>query len=544
MAVKTIFLTTTGAGTWTAPSDWTDVNTIEVLGGGAGGRVAVAGGGGGGAGAYSSDSNVSLGTPTATASIRSLASIGYVSRTNTTIAKPSGAAVGDWLVAKLIRGSTTLQAITPPTGWSTYTATTFTAVADGSPTPFRAQFHLYVRKVDGSEGANFQFSHAAQSTEGVILAIQGADSITTMANLIGTVSQNSSNASTADITVTGISVSDASLVLGDSFDWGETTNARNVPAGTNPTFTENYDVSGVDSLLYVASGSKSGAGTTDNKVFDNRNTAADPIWGALIEIKGNAPGSVGGGPGTVVDYFVGTGGAAGSNGGDSFFGATSLAASTVGAKGGVAATSATGGAGGLNTSGFPASGGVRNSGGAGGAGNASVLTGGGGGGAGGPGGTGGVGGAGDATAAGADFGGGGGSGAGLTTAGGAGGAGTTAAGAGGTNATGGGSGGAGGSGDGVSATAATGLWTSTHAPDGTTASVVGAATGGGGGGGGSATTGAGGSGANYGGGGGGRGVGTGGTSNGGQGLIIITYTAAAGPVFPPHLIRPKRVIWR
>jgi hypothetical protein len=234
-------------------------------------------------------------------------------------------------------------------------------------------------------------------------------------------------------------------------------------------------------------------------------------------------------PGQVKDFSVGAGGAAGASGGDTWIGATTLAASLVGAKGGTGATAATGAAGGLNTSGFPASGGVRNSGGAGGLGSATIFTGGGGGGAGGPGGTGGVGGAGDATATGADFGGGGGSGAGLTTVGGAGGAGTTAAGAGGTNATSGGSGGAGGAGDGVSATAATALWTSTHLPDATTTSVVGAATGGGGGGGGSATAGAAGSGANYGGAGGGRGLGTGGTSAGGQGLIIITYDNVPPP---------------
>jgi hypothetical protein len=228
---------------------------------------------------------------------------------------------------------------------------------------------------------------------------------------------------------------------------------------------------------------------------------------------------------TVVNFSVGAGGAAGVTGGDTWFGATTLAASLVGAKGGVGATAATGAAGGLNTSGFPTSGGVRNSGGAGGTGSAGVLTGGGGGGAGGPGGTGGGGGAGDATATGQDSGGGGGSGAGLTTAGGVGGPGGTGTGAGGTNATGGGTGGtaAASSGAGGSATAATGMWTSTHLPDTTTASVVGAATGGGGGGGGSAT-GTAGNGADFGGGGGGRGTGTGGTSQAGNGIIIITYT--------------------
>lgn len=227
--------------------------------------------------------------------------------------------------------------------------------------------------------------------------------------------------------------------------------------------------------------------------------------------------------GNVIDFSVGTGGASGGNGNDTWFGATSLASSLVGAKGGTGSTGTAGGAGGLNTSGFPTSGGVRNSGGAGGTGNASIFTGGGGGGAGGPGGTGGLGGNGDATASGADFGGGGGSGAGTSTAGGGGGAGTTSAGAGGTNANGGGPGGAGGNGTGVTPTEpATGMWTSTHAADTTTVSVAQASTGGGGGGGGSATTGSGGNGSFYGGGGGGAGV----TTSGGsarQGIIIITY---------------------
>src|SRR5215216_2467307 len=66
MAVKVIFLTTTGAGSWTIPSDWTSTNTIEVLGGGGGGRTAAAGGGGGGGGQYRKLSNVSTYTPGST----------------------------------------------------------------------------------------------------------------------------------------------------------------------------------------------------------------------------------------------------------------------------------------------------------------------------------------------------------------------------------------------------------------------------------------------------------------------------------------------
>ena len=49
---KVIFLTTTGAGTWTVPADWNSSNnTIECIGGGGGGGSGnTAGGGGGGGG--------------------------------------------------------------------------------------------------------------------------------------------------------------------------------------------------------------------------------------------------------------------------------------------------------------------------------------------------------------------------------------------------------------------------------------------------------------------------------------------------------------
>jgi|GEM_PF-3785517 len=57
------YLTTTGAQTWSVPSDWNDNNnTIEVIGGGGGGGNAPsnAGAGGGGGGAYTKVTNVNL----------------------------------------------------------------------------------------------------------------------------------------------------------------------------------------------------------------------------------------------------------------------------------------------------------------------------------------------------------------------------------------------------------------------------------------------------------------------------------------------------
>ncbi|TSD04961.1 MAG: exported hypothetical protein [Parcubacteria group bacterium Greene0714_7] len=55
---KRVFLT---SGTsWTVPADWSDVDTIETIGGGGHGGSANVGGGGGGGGAYASISNLDL----------------------------------------------------------------------------------------------------------------------------------------------------------------------------------------------------------------------------------------------------------------------------------------------------------------------------------------------------------------------------------------------------------------------------------------------------------------------------------------------------
>src|SRR5262249_7515918 len=57
---KTIFLSTTGARTWTVPFDWNSAaNTIEAIGGG-GNNVTSGVFGGGGGGAYAKSNNVSL----------------------------------------------------------------------------------------------------------------------------------------------------------------------------------------------------------------------------------------------------------------------------------------------------------------------------------------------------------------------------------------------------------------------------------------------------------------------------------------------------
>ena len=78
---KRVFLT---SGTsWTVPADWSDVNTIETIGGGGHGGSSNTGGGGGGGGAYASITNLDL-TAGASVTYRVIATSDTVFNTSAT----------------------------------------------------------------------------------------------------------------------------------------------------------------------------------------------------------------------------------------------------------------------------------------------------------------------------------------------------------------------------------------------------------------------------------------------------------------------------
>lgn len=234
--------------------------------------------------------------------------------------------------------------------------------------------------------------------------------------------------------------------------------------------------------------------------WDNTANTIETLGGGGGGVKRSAGTAGGGGAGggaysaqtnitivTSASYQIGTAGVgktgtagAGTAGGDSWFNGATLAASSVGSKGGAGSTTNTGAAGGASASGIGA---TKNSGGSGGNGQASNGAGGGGGGAAG--------------------------------AAGVGGNGTNGASGNGGN---GGNGNAGSGGSGATASGGTG---------GAGTNFGGGTGSGGGGGGGAGSPGAAGPGGNYGAAGGGGGTATGGTANGGngtQGIVIVTYT--------------------
>src|SRR4051812_31806762 len=95
------------------------------------------------------------------AAYSSIATTAYATRVNTTCSKPT-VSVGNTMVAYLVHGGASVPAITAiPSGWTEYTATTFTTVTSSG---FSLKLRVWWRVVDGSEGANFTWNHASAST--------------------------------------------------------------------------------------------------------------------------------------------------------------------------------------------------------------------------------------------------------------------------------------------------------------------------------------------------------------------------------------------
>lgn len=87
MVDTVIFLTTTGAGNWTVPSDWSSTNKIECIGGGGGGPLSPSSYGDAGAGGYSKVVNQSLSPG---ASIAYSVAVGGAGEVGATAPQPGG----------------------------------------------------------------------------------------------------------------------------------------------------------------------------------------------------------------------------------------------------------------------------------------------------------------------------------------------------------------------------------------------------------------------------------------------------------------------
>lgn len=201
--------------------------------------------------------------------VRSFTSTTYASRTNTTLAAPSGLADGDILLAGIFVGASgTAPSVAAPSGFTALSGSP-TSVTDSN--PFQGKFNLFWKRA-ASESGSYTFSHSSASSQGLLLAISGA---VTSGSPIDASSYNTGFLNSAK--ATGVTTTVAGdLLLYIAHDW-EGTGALSPPTG----FTEQFD-----SLIYGASATQVAAGASGNKTQTNGNVYSDSPWAAwLVAVK-------------------------------------------------------------------------------------------------------------------------------------------------------------------------------------------------------------------------------------------------------------------
>lgn len=206
------------------------------------------------------------------AAYRSMSSTTYASRTNTTITAPAGIQNGDVLIlAHLTGGNGSAPSSTLPSGFtllSGYPSSVFDSVI------FTVSLKI-AYKIANSESGDYSVTHAAASSQGVIVAVSGGSSGTPASSLA------TGTGSTSTVTAITVSSSDAFIIFIDQ-NWNLFGSAS-VPTGSTPTFTERLDLS--TSLFYVATGNMTSSGSTGSKSQANLNDPTYPWQAALIGVE-------------------------------------------------------------------------------------------------------------------------------------------------------------------------------------------------------------------------------------------------------------------
>lgn len=190
-----------------------------------------------------------------TIAFRSLTSISYGSRSNTTLSPPAGIVDGDILIAVIVTAlAGGPPATTPPPGFTVFG--TETSVTDSS--TFNGRMNIYWKRA-ASEAGSYAFAHASCSTQCLIKAYSGGKASGTP---LGATSNNNGG---AEFSVgTGITTTAAnSFLLFEAHDWNGA-GALAAPAGMTERF---------DNLLYSADELIASAGATGNRNQTNGNPA-------------------------------------------------------------------------------------------------------------------------------------------------------------------------------------------------------------------------------------------------------------------------------
>lgn len=206
------------------------------------------------------------GPPDPTIAFRSLTSTTYASRTDTTLAAPAGLADNDILVAVILvgRGSSPF-APTPPAGFVAFG--TATSVTDGV---FVVDLYVFWKRA-ASESGSYTFTHAAQSSQGLLKAYSGCLTSGTPLNATANNTGTGTTSIGSSITTTDFN----SFLLFESHEW-DGTGGRTPPTGMSERF---------DSLQYSADELITAIGATGARSYTNANSNPSFPWAVrMIEL--------------------------------------------------------------------------------------------------------------------------------------------------------------------------------------------------------------------------------------------------------------------
>lgn len=201
-------------------------------------------------------------------------------RSNSTLTAPTGIANNDILVACLIVGNTSAPTVTPPSGFSEVTG--YPIIYSKPTDPWYVNIHVYT-KVASSESGNYTFTHGSAYTEGIIYAVEGADTSTPVSPTPTQVTYSNADTVVAP-SITPARNSSAIFWVGGAWD---ASGPATPPAGTTPTFTEDYDP-GTGGVFYAASGVLAIAAATGTKSV-TFNQGFLPCGGGMVCIQAQIP---------------------------------------------------------------------------------------------------------------------------------------------------------------------------------------------------------------------------------------------------------------
>lgn len=195
-----------------------------------------------------------------------------VGDSNLVVAKPSGTAAGDFLIAYKVIDNV----------GDTFSMTGFTQIS-GSPitqTADNQQIAVFTRLADGTEGASFTIV-SANSGPGGIIRMTGVDG-TTQLDATPVASSNSSlNASPWTVTITGITTVTPNcglvIIAGDDVN-ASVDVTHSTPSGFTPQADQN---DGFKNIV-VFTGTAGAAGATGNFTFTGTAAGNSAGWGGFL----------------------------------------------------------------------------------------------------------------------------------------------------------------------------------------------------------------------------------------------------------------------